>query len=184
MGIIKIDYIRLSKTVSHALRHEPWVYELELDDAGWVPIDQLLESLRPIQEEWSELTTTEIEEMIRTSSKSRHEIRDSCIRAIYGHSIPGKLKRKPSPPPEFLYHGTSPKSVSEIKLHGLKPMKRQNVHLSTDEATAVEVGKRKSKIPVLLRVQALEAFENGVAFFEGNEKVWLADHVPSRFIEF
>lgn len=30
---------RLSRLVSHALRHEPWIYELELDDEGWVPID-------------------------------------------------------------------------------------------------------------------------------------------------
>ncbi len=61
---------------------------------------------------------------------------------------------------------------------------RQNVHLSTDEATAAEVGKRKAKEPVLLRVLALEAFEKGVPFYEGNDKVWLADAIPWQFIEF
>src|SRR6185503_3978380 len=43
-----VSYVALSKTVSHALRHEPWVYELELDDAGWVPVDDLLRSLRDL----------------------------------------------------------------------------------------------------------------------------------------
>ena len=32
-----IDHRELSKTISHALRHEPWLYELELDDEGWTP---------------------------------------------------------------------------------------------------------------------------------------------------
>lgn len=37
---------RLSRTVAHALRHEPWLYELEMDEAGWVPVEQLLDALR------------------------------------------------------------------------------------------------------------------------------------------
>lgn len=184
MGIAATDYNRLSKTVSHALRHEPWLYELELDDEGWVPVSQLLESLRSENASWHSLAETDVGEMIRTSSKCRHEIRGGRIRAIYGHSLPGKLKRTPCEPPSILFHGTNPSSVAAIKVSGLKPMNRQNVHLSTDAATAIEVGKRKAKEPVLLRVLALQSFENGVPFYEGNEKVWLADEVPSRYIDF
>ena len=36
----------LSRAVSHALRHEPWLYELELDEAGWVSMTSLVEVLR------------------------------------------------------------------------------------------------------------------------------------------
>jgi putative RNA 2'-phosphotransferase len=174
----------LSKTISHALRHEPWLYELELDDEGWVSVEQLLESLRLEDKSWHSIAETDIAEMIRTSSKRRHEIRNGRIRAIYGHSIPNKLKRIAATPPEILFHGTSPRVVGTIETEGLNPMSRQNVHLSIDEATALEVGKRKSKEPVLLRVRSLEASKNGVAFYEGNEKVWLADVVPSKFIDF
>lgn len=35
-----INYTKLSKEVSYALRHAPWEYELELDKNGWVQIDQ------------------------------------------------------------------------------------------------------------------------------------------------
>lgn len=38
--------VDLSRAVSHALRHEPWLYELELDEEGWAPIDQLLDAPR------------------------------------------------------------------------------------------------------------------------------------------
>ncbi|HBN76869.1 MAG TPA: RNA 2'-phosphotransferase [Planctomycetaceae bacterium] len=184
MGITTSSYSRLSQKISHALRHEPWLYELELDDEGWVAAEQLLESLRLENESWNAIVEDDIAEMIRTSSKRRHEIRDGRIRAIYGHSIPNKLKRIAATPPEVLFHGTSPLVVGVIETKGLSPMSRQNVHLSIDEATALEVGTRKSKEPVLLRVRSLEAFENGIAFYEGNEKVWLADEVPPQFIEF
>ncbi len=37
-----LDDIALSKTIAHALRHAPWLYELELDGEGWVPLDSLV----------------------------------------------------------------------------------------------------------------------------------------------
>lgn len=104
------------------------------------------------------------------------------IRALYGHSVPGRLRREPAPPPDLLFHGTSPGVVNTILRDGLLPMSRQYVHLSIDAATAVEVGRRKSRTPVLLNIDARSAHDSGVAFYIGNERVWLADRVPPRFI--
>ena len=39
---INMDYIALSKEISYALRHAPWEYELEMDEAGFVSLAQLL----------------------------------------------------------------------------------------------------------------------------------------------
>ncbi|HZX88363.1 MAG TPA: RNA 2'-phosphotransferase [Reyranella sp.] len=36
----------LSRAVSHALRHEPWLYELELDEEGWTSVDALIAALQ------------------------------------------------------------------------------------------------------------------------------------------
>ena len=36
-----MDYIKLSKEISYALRHAPWEYELEIDDEGYVDINQI-----------------------------------------------------------------------------------------------------------------------------------------------
>ena len=36
-----MKYEELSKEVSYALRHAPWEYELEMDEEGWVSIEQL-----------------------------------------------------------------------------------------------------------------------------------------------
>ena len=37
-----MDYTKLSKEISYALRHAPWEYELELDEEGFVPVEQLI----------------------------------------------------------------------------------------------------------------------------------------------
>jgi putative RNA 2'-phosphotransferase len=177
-----MDWTKLSKTISHALRHEPWVYELELDEEGWVPVDELLDALRRIDDTWLILDESALQQLVESSSKQRHELRDGRIRAIYGHSLPGKLARRASQPPPVLFHGTSPDAIPLIQVGGLLPMKRQFVHLSPERKTAIEVGKRKAKRPVILQVAATEAAASGVQFYEGNTHVWLADAIPPRFI--
>jgi len=168
--------------VSHALRHEPWLYELELDEAGWVPVVALVEALRQ-GHGWSSLTVGEVEAMVAGASKQRHEIRGGRIRALYGHSLPGRVERVPAAPPEELFHGTSPAAAEAIRVEGLHPMGRQFVHLSVDRDTARAVGARKAPEPVILAVAAREAAAVGAVFYVGNEKVWLADSVAARFIE-
>jgi putative RNA 2'-phosphotransferase len=178
------DLLRLSKAVSHALRHEPWLYELELDDEGWVPVEELLSALRAEKPEWSTLSEADLAKMIAASDKKRHELHDGKIRALYGHSVPDKLLKQLAEPPVVLYHGTSPETAALIKTSGLQPMSRQYVHLSVNTATAEQVGRRKAHAPVLLEVQAKVAAESGVAFYRGNDLVWLADQVPAQFIVF
>jgi putative RNA 2'-phosphotransferase len=172
----------LSRVVSHALRHEPWLYELEPDEQGWVPIDALVASLRA-SGEWHEVTRSAVEEMVRASAKQRHEVSDGRIRATYGHSLPGPLVRVTASPPEVLFHGTSPPAWGVIARDGLRPMGRQHVHLSVDAATARLVGQRKSPTPVVLVCRARQAHDEGVQFLVGTAAVWLADAIPPRYLE-
>jgi putative RNA 2'-phosphotransferase len=158
------------------------LYELELDAEGWASVDDVVAALRSEKPEWAMLSADDLAQMIAAADKQRHEIRGGKIRALYGHSIPGKLSRTPGVPPDVLFHGTSPSFLPAIRTSGLLPMARQYVHLSVDVDTALAVGKRKSKTPTILRVQAKQANETGVQFYIGNEKVWLVDRVPPEFI--
>ena len=63
----------LSKEISYALRHAPWEYELEMDEEGWVPIEQLLDALHG-KNDWKSITQEDIQQMIDISEKKRHEI--------------------------------------------------------------------------------------------------------------
>ncbi len=177
-----MNYVELSKEVSYALRHAPWVYELELDEKGFVPIDQLLASLNETGHYDREITKADLEQMIKSIEKKRHEIIGDKIRALYGHSVPNHIKKDQVTPPDVLYHGTSHKAIERILKEGLKPMSRQYVHLSADLETATSVGKRRDENPVILIVDTKKAREEGMKFYQGNEKVYLADQVPAKYL--
>lgn len=177
-----MDYQKLSKEISYALRHAPWEYELELDDQGWVDICQLLSSLRECKQ-WQDLDKQDLYAMIEKSDKKRHEISNDKIRALYGHSLPQKIVKETKIPPQILYHGTARRFIQAIREKGLLPQSRQYVHLSVDAETAIQVGKRRDDKPLLLKIHALKAWDEGVKFYYGNEKVWLAETVPSQYIE-
>ncbi len=176
-----IDFRRLSKFTARVLRHGPWLYELELDDEGWVPLPEFLSAVRG-RKVWRQVGESDLHHMVRVSDKKRYEISDGRIRAFYGHSVARRLSKETAEPPPVLYHGTAPEVVDAIRADGLRPMGRQFVHLSSDAETARQVGRRKARLPVILEIQALPAHLAGVRFYLGNNMVWLADHVPPRFI--
>lgn len=124
--------VDLSRAVSHALRHEPWLYELELDEEGWAPVDQMLAALREKGGDWESVDRAALEGMLATATKRRHELDGDRIRALYGHSLPGRIHKRLAASPARLFHGTAPETWAVIKVDGLLPMGRQFVHLSVD----------------------------------------------------
>jgi putative RNA 2'-phosphotransferase len=177
-----MDTTRLSKTISHALRHHPEKYGLTLDAEGWTPVEDLLTALRTRRRAWRDLSEADLDEMMAQADKQRYEKQDGKIRAFYGHSMPDKIQKPEAVPPPVLYHGTAPDKAEIILREGLKSMNRQYVHLSTDQATAQRVGARHSPTPVILEIRAAAADEAGIAFYPGNEDIWLADMIPPEFI--
>jgi putative RNA 2'-phosphotransferase len=78
--------------------------------------------------------------------------------------------------------GATEQALTVISVEGLKPMRRQYVHLSVDQDTAYQIGSRKRGKTVVVTVMAGEAYGEGIAFYKGNEIVWLADHIPPQYI--
>ena len=174
--------VELSKTVSHALRHQPWLYELELDAEGWTPVEAVLDALNA-KPRWRDVGRDDLVAMMAAADKERFELDGERIRALYGHSVPGRIIKERAAPPAVLLHGTAPASVPAILRQGLSPMRRQYVHLSVDRETAEQVGARRAPKPVVISVRAAEAHAAGVTFWRGNDKVWLAEVVPPEFID-
>lgn len=139
--------------------------------------------MRKLGSKWSAIDAAALEQMNQASMKKRFEIRNGRIRATYGHSIGNTIERTSFAPPELLSHGTSRQAWESIRIEGLRPMGRENVHLSRDVQTAVVVGRRKSANPVILEIRALDAYESGHSFYYGNDSTWLADVIPANFIK-
>lgn len=178
-----MNYLKFSKEVSYALRHAPWEYELELDENGFVPIEQLLNSLNSLNEYGREIKKEDLEYIIENSDKKRLEIIGDKIRALYGHSVPIKIEKTIATPPDVLYHGTAKRFIDSIMKEGLLPMNRQYVHLSVDTDMATLVGQRRDENPVILEIDAKSAVNDGIKFYIGNDKVWLCDEMPSKYIK-
>ena len=160
--------------MSHALRHEPWLYELELDEEGWTPVEELLAALGVSRER--------LENVVADNPKQRFELSGDRIRARYGHSVPGRVTRLPGMPPATLFHGTAASALERIRREGLRPMRRQYVHLSVTPEMAESVGRRKGSQVTVLTVDTAAARGAGVEFLRGNEFVWLVEHVPAEFL--
>lgn len=168
--------IRLSKRLSYHLRHDPAAAGVELDPAGWAPVQDLLEGLgsrgRPV-------TRAQLEEVVARSDKRRFELSADGrrIRARYGHSVEVDPGHAAATPPEILYHGTSRASLGRIRREGLKPMGRRQVHLSEGVADALRVGRRHGD-PVVLEVDAAGLVADGAPPRPAAPGVWLVERVP------
>ena len=176
-----MNYVELSKEISYVLRHNPQQYGLELDEQGWVNVDVLIASLRE-QGRFKSLSINDLEKMIQVSEKKRHEIYDGKIRALYGHLVKEKIVKEPTKPPDVLYHGTARRFTQSIFDVGLVSKNRQYVHLLEDINTAETVGKRRDEKPTVLKINAKQAWDDGVLFYWGSDNIWLADDIPAKHI--
>jgi len=172
----------ISKFLSYVLRHQPEAIGLSLDNEGWAIISDLI--LCSVKEGYT-LDNNLLRNIVDSSDKKRFTISDDGlrIRAAQGHStLQVNIAYTEKKPPDILYHGTASRFISAIREQGLIPLSRQYVHLSSDEDTAIQVGQRHGK-PVVLKIKALNMYEQGFKFFQADNGVWLTDTVPYWFIQ-
>ena len=175
-------YVYISRKMSYALRHNPEKYGLKLAQDGSVEIGTFLRAMNGMHHFDPPLTETVIREVMAHAEKQRFAIEDGRIRALYGHSFQIKVNHKEAAPPAVLYHGTARRFLDSIMEKGLLPMGRQYVHMSADIETAEQVGRRRDNRPVILTIDAKQAAADGIKFYIGNDKVWLADQIPPQYL--
>ncbi|WP_318567501.1 RNA 2'-phosphotransferase [Salinigranum marinum] len=180
---------RLSTFCSGALRHFPDDAGITLDEAGWTPLDALVDAVDR-QYDWA--GDREVRAVVATDPKGRFETRDAGdgakIRAAYGHSVDVDLDRdREGDPddgvPETLYHGTAARNLDAISDEGLRPMGRQEVHLSGDSETAASVGRRHADAEsVVLAVDADGLAAAGFEIRTRGRETYTVARVPPRFL--
>lgn len=176
------DLVSISKFLSLILRHKPETVGLTLDSAGWVSVPELLAACAA---HGQPLTLADLLVIVQTSDKQRFALNEdqTRIRANQGHSIEVELGYQAQTPPAVLYHGTADRFVDSIKTSGLIKGKRHHVHLTTNVNIARTVGSRYGK-PILICVDAGAMHRDGFAFFVSDNRVWLTEHVPPRYLTF
>lgn len=172
--------VRISKLMSLILRHKPEQFGVTLDAEGYASVDDVVRAVRESVHDASVDDLRGVVERIEPD-KSRFSIEGADIRANYGHSLRDRIEQPRVVPPEVLLHGTSESAVLDIRRDGIRPMRRQYVHLTTNRSLAARVGGRHGRATIL-EIEALRASESGLVFYRANESFWLADFIPPAFI--
>lgn len=186
---------RLSKFVSGALRHFPDDAGVELDDAGWTSFESLASAVGR-RYDWADADA--LAGVVATDPKGRFErtgggdetdpasepdSQADRVRAAYGHSVDVTVDAEATPVPDELYHGTSARNVDAILSEGLKPMSRQQVHLSETPDAALEVGRRHGDDPRLLVVDTAAMRADGHRIVKRGRATYTTDRVPPRYVD-
>lgn len=171
---------QLSKFMSGALRHFPDDAGIDLDEAGWTELSSLVATAER-KYDWVGRET--VLGVVATDPKGRFE-RDGAgrVRAAYGHSVDVELASGDHVIPDTLYHGTAPRNVAAIREEGLRPMGRQQVHLSERVADARAVGHRHADDPVVFVVDAAAMNGAGFDIAKRGAATYTTDRVPARFL--
>jgi len=172
--------VTVSKFMSKYLRHEPEKLGLVLEPGGWVFVDDLLDGAA---ETGFSISRAELKQVVADNDKRRFSFDETGakIRANQGHSTAVDLQLPDAAPPERLYHGTPEKFVPLILAEGIRKMRRHDVHLSPDVATATKVGARRGK-PVILVVDSGRMAADGHTFRVSANGVWLTEFVPPKYV--
>ena len=174
---------QVSRILSYALRHHPEEFGIILDEEGWVLTNDLLNAIKKNHPALRWIDSATLQLIQQQNDKPRFEMIEGSIRAGYGHSLAQlRIRMIPHKPPAVLYHGTTEKALLQIRQTGLQPQQRHYVHLSADIQTARLVGKRRTKIPQLITINASDAFHAGIQFYKCNETIWLADGIPPQYL--
>lgn len=176
---------KLSIFISLILRHKPETIDIKVDNQGYANVEELIKGVNNHSND-SFLDFETLKHIVDTDNKGRYSFNEdfSMIRANQGHSLKHvKIKMETPEPPEFLYHGTNINNVDKIMELGLLKGERNDVHLSKDIETALNVGKRRKGIAVLLVIKSKEMYNDNYEFRLSKNKVWLTDYVPTKYIE-
>jgi RNA:NAD 2'-phosphotransferase (TPT1/KptA family) len=90
------DRRRISKLLSLILRHHPDEFGLNMDEYGYIPLDEVVEA---VQQRYSAVEEEDIRDLIETSRQRRFEIVGDRIRALYGHTFYVEMDGEPMDPP-------------------------------------------------------------------------------------
>lgn len=169
------NFTEKSKLLSWLLRHGAAEKGLEVDPAGWVPVEQVIDYLR--------MTKEDLVYVVENNNKKRLQITNNHIRACQGHStdtMPVKLEALEESweivyTTDPLWHGTKLDAIGNISIEGLLPIKRTHVHLAPSPDALV--GKRHN-VALLLEISTILLQKRGIKIFQSPNGVILVRQVP------
>ena len=174
----------LGRIMAGILRHFPDRFHLDMDEEGFIDIYKLVSAIkrkRGDRMRW--LRPTHIIGLVETDPKGRYQVDNNHVRATYGHSIDLSMSLPTDDIPERLYYPTIPEEQEGVLSNGLTPEDRKMVHLSKTWDDAYEAGThREGPDPVILKIDAETALNNGIIIQRAGKTVFTVEEIPADFI--
>ena len=170
---------RVTRLLAYMLRHQPSDFDVELDRQGWAPVEDVLSAL--IERTGDDLTEDDLEAAIKAGDRARYDMQDGKICALYGHSVeidPGEGAE----PPFDLFVGIPARDRDRLERFGLRGGRRRFLHLATTVEEAREVGRRSAVEYCIVKVDATDAWEQGIDFYD-RKSLWMAVELPTYALE-
>jgi putative RNA 2'-phosphotransferase len=169
------NLVKKSKRLSWLLRHGATEVGLDMDEAGWVDVDEVLRAL--------DMRRSELEIVVRENNKGRLELEGGRVRACQGHSIENHAVNREALERSWsvlttetsVWHGTSIDAVPSIARDGILAVGRTHVHLAP--ALTSKVGKRTT-VHVMLEVSPARVRAAGLNLYAASNGVVLAREIP------
>lgn len=184
-----VDSNKLSRTLSHMLRHKPEQYSVSLTSTGWADLDAVRSGVS--HEMGVSVSVSDIKIMMSNSSKDRFELDtdNSRIRALYGHNERLNIEipeTNTNSVPSVLYHGTPKGRMNSITNQGLQPQSRSKVHLTSNKDTAITVGKRhlsQDETTLSIIVVDADALSSDYSISNPSGSTFTVSEVPEQYFK-
>jgi putative RNA 2'-phosphotransferase len=172
---IKVE--SLSRLMVYILGHRPDEFGLVPDSDGYVSYKELLWAIHE-EPGWKYVRLGHINEVLLSKDRALFETAGDRIKVPERRWLLDVENPHPDPP-KVLYTPIRRKAHAHVMEKGLKG--DEFLALSSDQDTAMRIGRRKDQKPVLLEITTEPAMEQGVLFYPFGD-LFLAAEIPARFI--
>ena len=173
---------KLSSVMIGILRHFPEQFGIELDKHGWGDIEEIAKAISNRVDRFYWVRKRHLIAIALTDEKGRYEVKEGKIRARYAHTIDIDLSDLPKAEVDTLYYPVTKEEVDIVIEQGIFPTDRKKVHLSATFEKAMEAGKVRDDSPIILKIDAKSAMEDGIDIRKATEDVYLADKIDAKYI--
>ncbi|MCD6461127.1 MAG: RNA 2'-phosphotransferase [Thermoplasmata archaeon] len=173
---------KIGRMIAGMLRHFPEKYQLSMDEHGWVSVAEMVKAIKKRDRRMRWIRSHHIYALVETDPKGRYQVRGERIRATYGHSISVDLDLPTDGIPDELFYPTTEEEVDLLLESGIMPADRKMVHLSSTYETAYIAGSHRVENPIILKVDAKKAVEDGIVIMRACDTVFLVKEVPPEYV--
>jgi len=167
---------QLARFIQYVIGRRPDEFGLVIDAQGFIPVSDVLQVLH--SEGWPHVRRNHLETLDFHLGKPTLEIRAHLLRARdRSRLVP---LRETVALPKLLHVPVRRRAYESVLQHGVRPQGHTGkVVLFADPALAKKVGQRRDPQPVIVTVNVQAAREQGEAFQQFGETIFLANQLPS-----